>query len=92
MVKIMSFPSPQELAQRKAAKFLESSIERARAHAEQVLERGHIYNSIDIEFHSTPFEAVEVVVQELKASGWTVLSARINRGYFTHYLTVKYNL
>lgn len=88
----MAFPSPQELATRKAAKSLESSIEIARAHAESVLERGHKYNKIDIEFHSTPFEAVQVVVQELIASGWTVLSVQLRPGYFTHYVTVKYNL
>ena len=88
----MSFPSPRELAQHKAAERLQISIEDALAHAERVLEQGHINNRINIEFHSTPSEAVEVVVRELEASGWNVLSAHIYPGCFTHYLTVKYRL
>ena len=90
----MSFLSPHELDQRNAATALQNGIEIARAHTERVLEQkyGNSNSPIEIDFHSTPFEAVEVIVHELQASGWTVLSARINQGHFSHYLTLKNKL
>lgn len=87
----MSFPSPNEVRQRQASIAIERGIQSALAQAERVLQQKYrdSSNPIEIEFHSTPFEAVEVVVQQLRSSGWIVLSTRINRGYFSHYITVK---
>jgi hypothetical protein len=90
----MSLLSPHDLGHYKAAASLKNNIEIARTHTESVLEQkyGDSNSPIEIEYHSMPFEAVELMVHELKSRGWTVLSARINRGHYSHYVTVKNKL